>query len=320
MEHNYNDYRHLIKNIPFLQGDVQIKPILKGYSTDGKFFVIKNSSRYLLKMFNLTHFPQKEAEFKALLKLKEYGVKCSRPVTLGELKPQNLGYMILSYIHGNDASEDLPVYSGDAQYQIGLEAGKELLTIHQYHAPETVPPWFQRKVRKHKRYVESYFNQDVRIPNDSRILKFIDDHLDLMKNRPNQFQHDDYHVGNLIVNDRHLSGIIDFNRFDWGDPIHDFLKVGMFSSEVSIPFSIGQIHGYHQTQEPGEDFWVLYSLYLAMSLISSVVWIQKVKPDETYEMMKKMNRVLEDHGYFEHTKPRWYRPVDQLNASISRRS
>lgn len=40
-----------------------------------------------------------------------------------------------------------------------------------------------------------------------------------------------------------------FNRMNWGDPIHDFLKAGMFSSEVSIPFSIGQIKGYHANRE-----------------------------------------------------------------------
>ncbi|SYX83066.1 aminoglycoside phosphotransferase family protein [Paenibacillus alvei] len=91
----------------------------------------------------------------------------------------------------------------------------------------------------------------VRIKNDSILLSFIEDNLQLMRHRPNLFQHDDFHVGNLIIKDNQLSGVIDFNRFDWGDPIHEFLKVGMFSSE-------------------------LYTLYLSMCLISSIVWISKV--------------------------------------------
>ncbi|EPY06294.1 hypothetical protein PAALTS15_16301 [Paenibacillus alvei TS-15] len=106
-----------------------------------------------------------------------------------------------------------------------------------------------------------------------------------MRHRPNLFQHDDFHVGNLIIKDNQLSGVIDFNRFDWGDPIHEFLKVGMFSSEVRIPFSIGQIRGYHKDSEPDDLFWRLYSLYLAMD---------------------KIDRVLEDHDYFRLLKPKWY--------------
>ena len=127
-----------------------------------------------------------------------------------------------------------------------------------------------------------------------------------MKDRPNLFQHDDFHMGNIVVRDRKLSGVIDFNRYDWGDPIHEFLKVGMFSREISIPFSIGQIRGYHLNNEPDELFWRLYSLYLAMCVFSSVVWILKVKPEELDQMLDKINTVLKDHDYFEKLKPIWY--------------
>ena len=47
--------------------------------------------------------------------------------------------------------------------------------------------------------------------------------------------------GNLIVNGGRLSGIIDFNRYDWGDPVHDFVKTAYFSSAESVPFSAGQM-------------------------------------------------------------------------------
>ncbi|MCE7792052.1 aminoglycoside phosphotransferase family protein [Salipaludibacillus sp. CUR1] len=37
-----------------------------------------------------------------------------------------------------------------------------------------------------------------------------------MKQRPNLFQHDDFHLGNIIVNNKKFAGVIDFNRYDWG--------------------------------------------------------------------------------------------------------
>jgi aminoglycoside phosphotransferase (APT) family kinase protein len=295
-----------MENIPSLQGSDQITPINKGYSNDNKFIVMNNNQKFLLRSFDYKNYRNKQLEYEALIKMKEYNVKCSRPLEMGSIQSHGLGYMLLTFIEGADASEDLPNYSTTDQYNIGVEAGKELLKIHQYCAPEPMSPWYDRKLIKHKRYIENYYKCDVRVKHDTRIMSFIDENLKLMQHRPNVFQHDDYHVGNLIVKDSQLSGVIDFNRFDWGDPIHEFLKVGMFSSEVSIPFSVGQIRGYHHNEEPGELFWRLYSLYLAMCIISSVVWILKVKPEEVDIMMDKINRVLDDHDYFELIRPRWY--------------
>ncbi|WP_236597293.1 hypothetical protein [Peribacillus psychrosaccharolyticus] len=64
---------------------------------------------------------------------------------------------------------------------------------------------------------------------------------------------------------------MDFHQYDWGDPIHEFHKIGIFNREVSIPFSIGQIRGYFINTEPDEYFWRLYSLYLAMFDFSTVI-------------------------------------------------
>ncbi|RUT35761.1 aminoglycoside phosphotransferase family protein [Paenibacillus zeisoli] len=296
----------LIEHIPFLHGKVQIEQIHKGYSSESKYIVFRDDQKFLLRTFDNKLYSTKEIEFQALLKMKEYNVKCSRPLEMGNLESQGIGFMILSFIEGDDASEVLSKISMREQFNIGFEAGVELQKIHQYIAPNSVSTWYERKFKKHKQYLDKYLQLNVRIKDDSRLLSFIEDHLQLMKHRPNLFQHDDFHVGNLIIKDNQFSGVIDFNRYDWGDPIHEFLKVGMFSSEVSVPFSIGQIRGYHKYSEPNDLFWRLYSLYLAMCLISSIVWIIRVKPEETKVMMDKIDRVLEDHEYFRLIRPKWY--------------
>lgn len=296
-----------IDQIPFLQeGNVHIDQIHKGYSIDCKFIVIRDLHKYLLRTFDQKYYPAKQQEFEALRKMQEYDVACSRPLEIGTIGVNETGYMILSYMEGRDGSEVLPELSSTDQYNIGVEAGAELLKIHRLQAPADIPTWYERKVEKHRNYIDRYNQLNVRIPNDLRVISFIEDHLHLMKHRPSLFQHDDFHVGNLIIQDNKLSGVLDFDRWDWGDPIHEFLKVGMFSSEVSIPFSIGQIRRYHRDTEPDDMFWRLYSLYLAMCLISSIVWITDVKPEETQIMMDKINRVMEDHNSFDLVKPKWY--------------
>ena len=296
----------LIRQIPLLNGCRDIIEINKGYSSDEKFLVHpkEGSKQLLVRMFNVKELETKKKEYSILESMQDYQVTCSRPIAIGEVG--NCGYMITSYIEGKDGEEEIAKYSYQEQYRIGVEAGGELKKMHQLSAPDDMTSWYLRKVEKHKNYIEAYLACDIKIKNDKRIISFIDENIHLMKERPNLFQHDDFHLGNLIINNKKFAGVIDFNRYDWGDPIHEFLKIGIFSREVSIPFSIGQIRGYFDQKEPDEHFWRLYSLYLAMCVFSTVVWTLKTIPNEIDDMLEKVYRYLEDHDYFNRIKPKWY--------------
>lgn len=299
----------VIAGIPSLAG-CRLSFVPKGFSGD-KLYRVESAdgSRKLLRVFDVREYGRKRDEFAILQEMERLGVRCTRPLEIGELPgPRStFGYMLLSYIDGSDAEEVLPALSPREQYQIGLEAGAELRSIHRFGAvPEGLVAWHESKSAKHRKYVEQYQACGVRIKGDERILGFIERNLKWMERRPNGFQHDDFHVSNLIVADNRLAGVIDFNRFDWGDPEHDFVKVGMFSRGVSVPFSIGQIRGYFGEREPDEDFWSRYALYLAMTVISSVVWTLKVSPETMDRMMEKIDLVLEDHQGFERVVPVWY--------------
>jgi aminoglycoside phosphotransferase (APT) family kinase protein len=296
----------LVNEISLLHGSSRISKINKGYSNDQKFIVENDDQTYLLRSFSLDERSAKQAEYDAICQMVSYDVLCSKPVEIGVLSNSNIGYMLLTYIDGDEATDILPAYSPSIQQAIGLEAGAELAKMHRWQAPAGTAPWHERKLAKHKRYMEQYLNGEARIAGDEQLLTFIDRHLHLMVGRPNVFQHDDFHVGNLIVKDGRLAGVIDFNRLDWGDPVHEFLKAGMFSSEVSIPFTVGQIKGYHDNNEPDEQFWTLYSVYLAMTIVSSIVWILQVRPSELGIMTQKLERVLRDHDHFNNIIPRWY--------------
>ncbi|WP_390284712.1 aminoglycoside phosphotransferase family protein [Ureibacillus sp. GCM10028918] len=300
------DKKTLLKQIPMISNCKDVIQINKGYSSDEKFLVHMNdeNEKLLLRTFQLEEFESKKKEYSILERMLEYKVTCSRPISMGELGSR--GYMITSYIEGKDAEDEIQKYSAQKQFDIGSEAGKELRKIHQFSAPSHVTPWYSRKEKKHKKYIDDYLACGIKVENDQKIMNFIEENIQLMKNRPNLFQHDDFHPGNIIVNNKQFAGVIDFNRFDWGDPIHEFLKIGIFSREVSIPFSIGQIRGYFNNTEPDEYFWRLYSLYLAMCVFSTVIWTLKTIPDNMDDMLSKVYTFLEDHDYFSKMKPKWY--------------
>ncbi|MCQ6268651.1 aminoglycoside phosphotransferase family protein [Fictibacillus sp. WQ 8-8] len=284
----------------------KMEHIPKGYSGDRKYAVtLKGGSKVLLRIAAIGDYERKKSEFQLLSEIMRYPVQTPEPIEIGKLEEMDSRFYVLSYIEGEDAGEVLPQFTEKEQYEIGLRAGKDLWNLHQYPAPEAIEPWYERVTEKFYRYLDAYKTCGVKIKNDEKIMAFIEENKPYLKSRPNQFQHDDFHPSNLIVKNKQYAGAIDFNRFDWGDPYHDFCKVGLFSKEVSVPFSIGQINGYFENKIP-EDFWMIYSLYMAMNVMSAIVWTIRVTPDQVDEMADRLHKVLEDHQDFEVLEPKWY--------------
>ncbi|MGD8192205.1 aminoglycoside phosphotransferase family protein [Brevibacillus ginsengisoli] len=300
--------------IPKLRAMKRMEPLDKGFSTDKKYLIeLKDGTTYLLRTASLDQLNRKKEEFGVLQTLQQYEVRTSEPIEVGAWGELGLCYCLLSYIEGYEASERLPHYLDKEQYLIGVEAGRELKKMHCYEAPQTADSWYPRVIEKHKRYVAAYQTIGIHIPRADDVVRFVEENEAWLTNRPNRFQHDDFHLGNIIVKDRKYAGMIDVNRFDWGDPLHDFYKLALFSREVSVPFCLGQLNGYFGEEGIPENFWRLYSVYVAMSIFSAVVWSYRFTPELVDEMLGRVKQILEDHQYFEEVIPRWYCESDHLS-------
>ena len=108
-----------------------------------------------------------------------------------------------------------------------------------------------------------------------------------------------------MIDQNEFRAVIDFARFDIGDPIHDFHKVALFTTNISKPFAIGQVHGYCGG-EPDLHFWKLYSLYAAMIFPADIVWTNRSTPYLLDDMKERLNGILEDHNHFSSYIPKWY--------------
>ncbi|MCK2020338.1 aminoglycoside phosphotransferase family protein [Peribacillus frigoritolerans] len=291
--------------VKFLQNATKIEKLSKGFSPDKKYVVYFDDNKFLLRVYDMVGYEKKKTEFQILNKMKQFNVQSSQPIDIGFIEALNAGYNIYSYIDGIDAKEAIHTLKEEEQYKIGMEAGIQLSRMHLFEAPSTVKTWYDRAMDKHYRYLNAYKSCGIKIKNDEKIIDFIEKNKHHMKNRSNHFQHDDFHLENIIVKDKQYAGVIDFNNFDWGDPFHDYVKVALFQRELSVPFSIGQIEGYFGCSVP-EDFWMLYSIYTGMVIFSSVVWSLRFAPDNLDAMITRLYVVLEDHKNFESLKPTWY--------------
>lgn len=204
----------LIKQIPLISNCKEVIEIKKGFSSDEKYLIqMQGNNKLLLRMFNLEELESKKTEYSIMEMMQDYHVTCSKPISIGEVG--NRGYMITSYIEGKDAEDEISKYSDQEQFNIGIKAGKELRKMHQLSAPDHISSWYSRKIEKHRKYIDAYLACEVKVKNDQKIMNFIDDNIHLMKQSPNLFQHDDFHLGNIIVNNKKFAGVIDFNRSDW---------------------------------------------------------------------------------------------------------
>ncbi|WP_342560727.1 aminoglycoside phosphotransferase family protein [Psychrobacillus sp. FSL W7-1457] len=300
------------EKIVLLKHSKSIQELSKGYSSDLKFIVTDElDKKYVLRLMEIKLYKRKKEEFQLLNELRLSRIKCPMPVEIGRIDELGLCYNIMTYIEGEEAKDYLPYLSEQQQYELGKEAGKELFRIHMLPAPLNLESWHIRSIKKHNRYLEQYKSYNLSFENMERVIHFIEQNNVYLENRPNQFQHDDFHLGNIILNNQRYGGLIDFNNFDWGDPWHDFMKIPIASRVESVPFSIGQIHGYFNDNIPNE-FWRIYSIYAAMMCFSSIVWSIKSSPQQLEKFMERINLLLQDHHFFEELEPTWYKDPERV--------
>ncbi|MFD2043047.1 aminoglycoside phosphotransferase family protein [Ornithinibacillus salinisoli] len=245
---------NIIDGIPFFNGYSSVEKIEKGYSPDNKYIVIKGVNKYLLRISDIKYYQKREVEYKLLQELEERNIQSQKPILFGEFINDNICFMVIEYIEGTPAIKAFKRCSNSIQYQIGIEAGKELYKIHQIKAPAHVSTWDDRQSKKYRYYLNKYEKGNFKLNNDSKIIGFIEENIKLLTYRPNTLLHDDFHLEHIIISDYKYKGIIDFNGYDFGDPYHDFYNLALFSRRISEPFVIGQINGYFLGQ-PEDYFW-----------------------------------------------------------------
>ncbi|PWR71343.1 aminoglycoside phosphotransferase family protein [Methanospirillum lacunae] len=294
----------------------EIIPIKKGYSSDLKYLLITPSSRkYLARITpvgDARAISSMRDQYNLLKDLSKFSLYIPKPHQFQIDDDGRLCLLILDYVDGEDGEEALIRLSCEDQYRIGFQAGEELKKLHKLSAPPETPPWFMMKLRKHEWYCSEFSRNpvDTKGVNLDVIQQFITKNVYLLEGVRQTFQHDDYHPANLIIHDGHLNGIIDFNRSDWGDPIHDFYKLALFTRNISISFARGQVDGYYNGS-PSYDFWNRYALYCAMSIIPDLVWSGKQSnltgSDELKHSFRRIRTMISDHEGFTRIIPLWYR-------------
>lgn len=283
---------------------VIIEEIEKGWSADKKFYIqLHNGAEYLLRKSDLDTFTRKTTEFDMVKQLLEAGLPISEPLDIKGVDDEI--HSLFRWVEGTDADKRLSDLTEEGQYRLGVESGEILKEIHALDVvPEDIEAWGPTYQRKIERNISRYQDCGLTYENDSFFLDAIQKYQHHIENRPQTFQHGDYHIGNMLLTDDNELRIIDFNRWDYGDPWEEFNRID-FTADMSTVFATGQLDAYFSGRPPLE-FFKLLLLYVSENTLSALPWALEYSEKEVQTMRDKAERVQAWYGESVSVIPGWY--------------
>ena len=277
----------------------------KGWSGDLKYCAITaDGQKYLLRISSIDRLERKRREYEKMSEVAQLGIPMCLPVEFGICDEG--AYAIQCWIDGVDAEETIMAMDTDAQYRYGWDAGRILAKIHTLPAPVDAPNWENRFNAKIDRKIAMYENCELQYESGGdAFLDYLACNRHLLKDRPQSYQHGDYHIGNMMIDSNGVLTIIDFDRDDFGDPWEEFNRI-VWCAEAAPAFASGMVDGYFDGNVP-MDFWKLLALYICSNTLSSLPWAIPFGEKEIRVMRKQAAQVLEWYDGMKNVVPAWYR-------------
>lgn len=292
-----------------------LEPLKEGWSEDEKYLLRKSVTTKTLRISRNKSLEDQKKEYKAISSIPlEKGI--IRPLSYGELE-KGTTYILYSYETGEDLRPILSDMTEELQYDLGLQAGMKLSSIHSVQDPFSGSKGrAEAYSRKIDVKIEKFYKHQVQFPGLLEAVRYIDGHRSLLIGRPSVLLHGDYHIGNMVVEGAELK-VLDFNRYSFGDPYEEFDRMTM-NIHYSRTFSKGLLHAYFKGTPPME-FFALWKLYALTNAVGSIPWALENSPESLSFVKEMVENTLEEFLVDEIPVPRWYRAIDEIITTTLRR-
>lgn len=283
---------------------LEITPIDLGRSGENKYHIIRNNGiQLILRTSDISNYKRhRDSAIFAKYIFDTLGLNMNVPIEVAACGGDKLAYTIYSWVEGVDADGRILNLHTPEQARYGEKAGQLLKYIHTVRAPDGILPWdtyFSERLDEMLKRFESF---RLTFRGSDKTISFLRERRDLLKNRPQTAVHGDFRSGNLILDKNGGYGVIDFDRWCWGDPYMDFQCI---RRSCSVPFSRGQINGYFGGTVPG-DFFALMAFYTAADIIRGICGAYPYGRVALDEAVRFAERTVREYNDFEGFIPTWY--------------
>ena len=276
----------------------------KGFSGDEKYCIEKDNTKYLLRLSKTKSIEYITNLYNFLKQINDLDIPICKTIEIGEY--DNKVYWIQEWIEGVDLREVIENIPLEKQYDLGFDAGMTLKKLHSIKLPDhfILEPWNERYNRKIDLKIKNYNNCHLKYNNGELFINYLQNNRHLLDDRPNSFQHGDYHIGNFMLDKNNNLVIIDFEGYNYGDPWEEFDRL-VWCTEKSPKFAKGMVDGYFNNQVPIVFFKTIL-LYISNNILSSLPWAVNYG-EEQIEIMKNLaNNELKFYKNFTTVIPTWY--------------
>ncbi|QQD85168.1 MULTISPECIES: aminoglycoside phosphotransferase family protein [Jeotgalicoccus] len=282
----------------------EVEILDKGFSDDSKYVVKTSRDKFLLRLTSIKNKARMLQMISLLKQAKANNIRTHQVIDHGEFSETQY-YLLTTWIEGRDLEVVLPTLSKEKQYEIGLQAGEILRHIHDFEMNLfSEDRWENRFNKKIDKKIKAYEECDIKFENGDLFIEAVESRRYLLKDSPIVQHHGDFHVGNLLINDKGQIYIIDFDRHDTGDPYEEFNRI-VWCAGVSSYFASGRVDGYFNNNIPS-IFWDLLILYISNNTLSSLPWAVPFG-DKQIEVMKvQAKQILTWYDNFNTYIPSWY--------------
>ncbi|HFI0292827.1 TPA: aminoglycoside phosphotransferase family protein [Streptococcus suis] len=279
------------------------EPLTKGWSTDQKFKVRLDDGRFcLMRIAERTAYETKQAEFRLGQSLFGQDLPVAEPISFWT-DDQSV-HTLYEWVEGQDMNEVASSLSDSVLYDLGCQSGQFLRTLHALPIDQSQRAWNSFYQAKIDNKLAAYHAASHSYPNGQAMIDFVQANRHLLEGRPIAYHHGDFHTGNFLLGRDGKLKILDFDRYDIGDPWEEFNRL-IFTADLSPAFARGQVDTYFEGPVP-EEFWKLMALYVTVNSLGALSWAERVDLEQIPLMKNQVAKISEWYADFTCLVPNWY--------------
>ncbi len=283
---------------------LEITPIEYGRSGENKYHIIRNNGvQLILRTSDISNYKRhRDSAFFAQYMNEILDINMNVPVEVAACNGDRLAYTIYTWVEGADADRRILNAHTPEQAKYGEKAGILLKKIHSVKAPDDVMVWDEFFNERLDKILSRFAQIKITFRGSEETVSFLNSNRSLLKGRPQTAIHGDFRSGNLVFDRDGEYGVIDFDRWCWGDPYMDFQCI---RRSCSVPFSRGQINGYFGGSIP-RDFFALMGFYTALEIIRDICEAYPYGRNAIDEAVAFAEKTAREYNNFEGLVPTWY--------------
>ena len=89
------------------------------------------NKKYILRISDNSLYDKRFRQYNLLKEVSNFKINCPKPIEFGQFKDKV--YILLTYLDGKPAENEISKFTDIEQYKLGLEAGNILKIIHSYN-------------------------------------------------------------------------------------------------------------------------------------------------------------------------------------------